>query len=163
MAQTQALSIYTTEDAQAYLKNVIVGIFENLAKTTISGKLKSKNANLSKKAGSYEFKRFANATVRDYGTARAAGKGDKVVAPPVVVNLDKNKEIVEEVNFFDSDGSFTDEAFQQFVNNRKINFTCLKCFCSVVINWGDFNTFSLNSFTNIVLCFHICSINFNAC
>ena len=123
MPNTQALSIYLADaNTQAFLRNVIVGIFENYQKTAVSARLKSKNANLSKKAGSYEFKRFANATVRDYGTARAAGKGDKVVAPPVVVNLDKNKEIVEEVNFFDADGSFTDEAFQQFVNNRKINF-----------------------------------------
>ena len=123
MPNTKALSIYL-EDAntQTFLRNVIVGIFENYQKTAISARLKSKNANLSQKAGSYEFKRFANATVRDYGTARKAGFGDKVIAPPVTVNLDQNKEIVEEVNFFDADGSFTNESFQSFVNSRKINF-----------------------------------------
>ncbi len=123
MAQTNALSIYLENaTTQAFLRNVIVGIFENYQKTSISARLKSKNANLTKRAGSYEFKRFANATVRDYGTARAAGKGDKLVAPPVLVNLDQDKEIVEEVNFFDADGSFTEDSFQEFVNKRKINF-----------------------------------------
>ena len=123
MAQTNALSIYLANGTtQAFLKNTIVGIFENYQKTSISARLKSKNANLSKKAGSYEFKRFANSTVRDYGTARTAGKGDKVIAPPVVVNLDQNKEIVEEVNFFDADGGFSEDSFTEFVNKRKINF-----------------------------------------
>ena len=123
MANTNALSIYLeNETTKAFLKNIIVGIFENYHKTALSAKLKSKNANLSKAAGSYEFKRFANATVREYGTARKAGAGDKIIAPPVQVNLDQNKEIVEEVNFFDADGSFTEDSFQSFVQQRKINF-----------------------------------------
>lgn len=120
MEQTQALSIYTTADAQAYLKNVIVGIFENLAKTTISGKLKSKNANLSQASGSYEFKRFANATAQDYGTAREAGEGQKIVVDPVIINMTINREIVEELNLFDGQ-SFTQENFEAFVERRKNN------------------------------------------
>ena len=123
MAMTDALSIYLENGTtKAYLKNVLAGIFENYQKEALSARLKSKNANLNRAAGSYEFKRFANSTVKDYGTARAAGKGDKIVAPPIVVNLDKNKEIVEEVNFFDADGSFTDEGFKAMVERRKMNF-----------------------------------------
>ncbi len=123
MAMTDALSIYLENGTtKAYLKNVLAGIFENYQKEALSARLKSKNANLNRAAGSYEFKRFANSTVKDYGTARAAGKGDKIIAPPIVVNLDKNKEIVEEVNFFDADGSFTDEGFKAMVERRKMNF-----------------------------------------
>lgn len=123
MAMTDALSIYLENGTtKAYLKNVLAGIFENYQKEALSARLKSKNANLNRPAGSYEFKRFANSTVKDYGTARAAGKGDKIIAPPIVVNLDKNKEIVEEVNFFDADGSFTDEGFKAMVERRKTNF-----------------------------------------
>ena len=123
MAMTDALSIYLENGTtKAYLKNVLAGIFENYQKEALSARLKSKNANLNRPAGSYEFKRFANSTVKDYGTARAAGKGDKIIAPPIVVNLDKNKEIVEEVNFFDADGSFTDEGFKAMVERRKMNF-----------------------------------------
>lgn len=123
MAMTDALSIYLENGTtKAYLKNVLAGIFENYQKEALSARLKSKNANLNRAAGSYEFKRFANSTVKDYGTAREAGKGDKIIAPPIVVNLDKNKEIVEEVNFFDADGSFTDEGFKAMVERRKMNF-----------------------------------------
>ena len=123
MAMTDALSIYLENGTtKAYLKNVLAGIFENYQKEALSARFKSKNANLNRAAGSYEFKRFANSTVRDYGTARTAGKGDKIIAPPITVNLDKNKEIVEEVNFFDADGSFTDEGFKAMVERRKMNF-----------------------------------------
>lgn len=123
MAMTDALSIYLENGTtKAYLKNVLAGIFENYQKEALSARFKSKNANLNRAAGSYEFKRFANSTVRDYGTARTAGKGDEIIAPPITVNLDKNKEIVEEVNFFDADGSFTDEGFKAMVERRKTNF-----------------------------------------
>ena len=123
MAMTDALSIYLENGTtKAYLKNVLAGIFENYQKEALSARFKSKNANLNRAAVSYEFKRFANSTVRDYGTARTAGKGDKIIAPPITVNLDKNKEIVEEVNFFDADGSFTDEGFKAMVERRKTNF-----------------------------------------
>lgn len=118
MAQTEALSIYQSADAKAYLRNVIVGIFENIGKATLSGKFKSKNADLSQAAGSYEFKRFANAVSQTYGTARTAGRGQKIVAPSVTVNMDTNKEIVEELNLFDGQ-SFTQETFESFVNRRK--------------------------------------------
>lgn len=120
MALTQALSIYTSESAKADLRNVIVGVFENLGKAAISQKLKSRN--FAEKAGSFEFKRFANATVNAYGTARTAGKGQKIIAPPIIVNLDQNKEIVEEVNFFDAE-SFTNENFTAFINRRKTSIS----------------------------------------
>lgn len=118
MAQTQALSIYQSAEAKAYLRNVIVGIFENIGKSTLAGKLKSKNADLSKAAGSYEFKRFANAISQAYGTARTAGQGQKIVAPPITVDMDVNREIVEELNLFDGQ-SFTQDTFEAFVNRRK--------------------------------------------
>ena len=118
MSRTQALSIYVSDSVKAELKNKIEGVFENLAKDTISGRLKSKNGALNEKAGSFEFKRFANATRQEYGTARTAGKGTKVKAAPIVVNLDRNSEIVEEVNTFDA-ASFTDEDLNAFLARRK--------------------------------------------
>lgn len=137
MAMTEALSIYLENGTtKAYLKNKQVGIIENLQKTTLSARLKSKNANLSQAAGSYEFKRFANATVNDYGTARAAGKGSVMKAPPVVVNMNINKEIVEEVNFFDANGSFTEASFQEIVNQRANNYSL------VFDDWNDVQFFA---------------------
>lgn len=119
MARTEALSIYVSDSVKAELKNKIAGIFENLAKKTISGRLKSKNGILNEKAGSFEFKRFANATRAAYGTARTAGKGSKIKATPIVVNLSRDSEIVEEVNSFDA-ASFTDEDLNAFLARRKV-------------------------------------------
>ena len=117
MAQ-KALSIVGVDGVtQENLRNKIVGIFENLAKATVSGKLKSKN--FEEKAGSFEYKRFANATSQAYGTARGAGAGNKVKAPAVIVNLDQDKEIVEEVNAFDG-ASFTEEDLKAFLNRRQV-------------------------------------------
>ncbi len=58
-----------------------------------------KNTDLSgdPQAGSVEAKRFVNATSKDYGTARAAGKGNSVKVKPVTVSIDQDKEIVEEL------------------------------------------------------------------
>lgn len=114
---TNSLSIYVSDSTKAELRNKIVGVFENLAKATVSGKLKSKN--FEEKAGSFEYKRFANATSQAYGTARGAGAGQKVKAPGVIVNLDQNKEIVEEVNAFDG-ASFTEEDLKAFLNRRQV-------------------------------------------
>lgn len=117
MARTQALSIYVSDGVRAELKNQIVGIFENLAKETISGKLKSKN--YTEKNGSIEYKRFANAERQEYGTARAAAKGKNVIAPAIPVNLDRNSEIVEEINAFDG-AAFTNEDLDAFFERRKV-------------------------------------------
>lgn len=65
--------------------------------------LKSQQYTGNPAAGSVEFKRFVNSESKDYGTARTAGKGDKVKAPPTTVNLSQHKEIVEEVAKFDLD------------------------------------------------------------
>lgn len=119
MERTQALSIYVNESTKAELINKIGGVFENIAKATVSGKLKSKNSTENASAGSIEFKRFANAASQTYGTARTAGKGQKVIAPSIVVNLDQNKEIVEEVNVFDG-ATFTDEDLSAFLARRKV-------------------------------------------
>ena len=117
MARTAALSIYVSEGVKAELKNKIVGIFENLVKDTVSGKLKSKN--YTEKNGSIEFKRLANAERQEYGTARAAAKGKNVIAPSVIVNLDRNSEIVEEINAFDG-AAFTEDDINTFFNRRKV-------------------------------------------
>lgn len=120
MALTQAKSIYANKSGDlAYLRNIIVGVFENAGAKTVAGKLKSKNANLSVPAGSYEFKRYANAESKEYGSARCNPAGaNKLVAKPITVNLDQDKEIVETINEFDAN-SFTDEAFESFLKRRQ--------------------------------------------
>ncbi len=65
--------------------------------------MKSQDFTGNPAAGSVEYRRFVNSTSKEYGTARAAGKGDLVKAPPVTVNLSSHREIVEEMAKFDMD------------------------------------------------------------
>jgi hypothetical protein len=103
MARTTAISILSGESTPANLSEIYGLVVENVRKGTLSQTLRSNAYSGNPKAGSVEFKRFSNSASKNYGTARAAGKGDKVKAAPITVTLDKHKEIVEEVAKFDID------------------------------------------------------------
>ncbi|GHU90287.1 hypothetical protein FACS1894202_09840 [Clostridia bacterium] len=103
MARTNAISILQGVNTPAQLKELYGYVIENVQKETLSGALKSQAYTGDPASGSVEFKRFANASSKPYGTARAANKGDEITAPPVTVNLDAHREIVEECAKFDLD------------------------------------------------------------
>ena len=103
MARTNAISLLSATSTPATLAELYGLVIENVQKSTLSTALKSQLYTGNPAAGSVEFKRFVNSASKAYGTARTAGKGDKVMAPPVTVNLDQHKEIVEEVAKFDLD------------------------------------------------------------
>ena len=103
MARTKAISLLSGTDTPADLAEVYGLVIDNVQKSTLSTTLKSQQYTGNPAAGSVEFKRFVNSESKDYGTARTAGKGDKVKAPPTTVNLSQHKEIVEEVAKFDLD------------------------------------------------------------
>lgn len=89
------------EQTNDKLATVLNGVVENVQTRTVSEDLKNKNGSGDPEGGAIEYKRFANAVLRDKGTARGAGFGDKVVSQPVLVNLSDNKEIVEELQIKD--------------------------------------------------------------
>ena len=101
MARTQAISMLSGASTPASLAEIYGLVIENVQKSTLSTALKSNQYTGNPAAGSVEFTRFSNATPKDYGTARAAGKGDKVKAKPITVNLSVHREIIEEVAKFD--------------------------------------------------------------
>lgn len=103
MARTKALSLLQAASTKADLKEIYGIVIENIQRDTLSNALKSQNYSGSPAAGSVEYKRFANSQSKTYGTARTAGKGDAVKVPPITVNVDTHKEIVEEVSKFDLD------------------------------------------------------------
>lgn len=97
MARIEALNILTTDEGKEYLSELYGKVIENLMKNLTSASLKNTDLSGDPTSGSVEAKRFANAEPQDYGTARAAGAGKAVKADPVVVVIDKDKEIVEEL------------------------------------------------------------------
>lgn len=103
MARQKAISLLQAAATRADLKEIYGIVIDNIQKDTLSSGLKSQAYTGNPAAGSVEFKRFVNSASKNYGTARTAGKGDAITAPPITVNLDTHKEIVEEVAKFDLD------------------------------------------------------------
>ena len=100
MARTQAEAIYT--DSQQEIKDLLAerydALIENIQTQAISMQIKNQNLSGDPRAGSVEVSRFANATANAYGTAREAGKGQKLInSGKVTVNIDQDKEIVTEI------------------------------------------------------------------
>ena len=103
MARQAALNIadYTDQTTMDNLAEVLDGVIENIQVSAVSEALKNTNGSGNPEGGSVEYKRFVNAVLEDKGTARTAGAGAKVIAKPVIVNLDDDKEIVEELQIKD--------------------------------------------------------------
>lgn len=98
MARQDALSIYIDDSNKDKLAETYGEVIEAVQKGAISEQIKNKNYSGDPTTGSVEIDRFKNATVNDLGTARAAGAGDKLKnTGKVVVNVDTDKEIVEEL------------------------------------------------------------------
>lgn len=97
MPRITALSMLDTADGKAYLAELYGKTIEGVQKELVSSTMKNQDLSGDPTSGSVEAKRFANATPKNYGTARAAGAGDKVNAKPVPVMVDTDREIVEEL------------------------------------------------------------------
>lgn len=97
MARTNAISLLAGTSTPATLAELYGLVIENVQKSALSVGLKSNSYTGNPAVGSVEYKRFVNSEAKTYGTARTAGKGDKVTVPPITVNLDQHKEIVEEI------------------------------------------------------------------
>ena len=97
MARIESLNMLTTEEGKAYLSELYGKTIEGVMKSLVSVSMKNTELSGNPVSGSVEAKRFANATPQDYGTARAAGKGNAVKSAAVTVAIDKDKEIVEEL------------------------------------------------------------------
>lgn len=97
MPRITALNILTQDEGKEYLSELYGKVIEGVQKALVSTGMKNMDLSGDPVSGSVEAKRFVNATSKDYGTARAAGKGDAVKAQPVTVSLNVDKEIVEEL------------------------------------------------------------------
>lgn len=97
MARIDSLSIFldgdSTKDklAESYGK-----VIANIEQTTISARLKNTDLSGDPTTGTVEAKRMQNTDSQAYGTARG-GKGQHILADPVTVAIDKDKELINEV------------------------------------------------------------------
>jgi hypothetical protein len=103
MARQASLNIqdYLDDKVMDNLAETLDGVIENIQTSAVSEALKNKEGSGDPISGSTEYKRFANAELKDKGTARTARAGAQVIAKPVIVNIDDNKEIIEELQLKD--------------------------------------------------------------
>ena len=103
MARQSTLNIadYTDQTTLDNLAETLDGVIENIQTSAVCEVLKNREGSGEPESGSVEYKRFVNATLNAKGTARAAGKGSKVIAKPIIVNIDDDKEIIEELQLKD--------------------------------------------------------------
>lgn len=98
MARTDALSINIDANTADKLAEIQGFVIDTIQKNAVSEKMKNNEYSGDPAAGSVEIDRFKNAQVDNYGTARAAGAGAKILnTGKVTINIDEDKEIVEEI------------------------------------------------------------------
>lgn len=85
------------EEGKEFLDEKYVGMLENVQAKLISNIFKNTELSGDPEAGTLKAKRFTNAKSKDYGTARAAGAGEKLKDMNVAIDIDVDKEIVEEI------------------------------------------------------------------
>ena len=98
MARQDALSIYINDNDKDKLAETYGEVIEAVQKGAVSEQIKNKNYSGDPTTGSVEIDRFANASIKDKGTARTNAEGDKLKDNgKVTINVDTDKEIVEEI------------------------------------------------------------------
>lgn len=102
MAKQDALNIFlsdgSTEDKLIESYSELVDMIQ---KGAISSQIKNVNLSGDPESGSVEVRRLMTAASQVYGTARTTGAGDAVKNNGVIVNLDQDREIVEEIEWKD--------------------------------------------------------------
>lgn len=100
MAQTDALNVFASlsgTTVKAKLAEAYGGLIESIQKDALSTRLKNTRYSGDPQAGSVRVSRFVNSKSQAYGTARAAGEGNPLRDLAVTVNVDTDREIVEEI------------------------------------------------------------------
>ena len=155
MARQAALNIadYTDQTTMDNLAEVLDSVIENIQVSAVSEALKNKNGSGNPEGGSIEYKRFVNAELKAKGTARTAGKGDKVIAKPIIVNLNDDKEIVEELQIKDVKLYGIDGMAEKRKGNfakRVVAYLDRKFFAEAVTSGTRFTRGSLNTAKDII-------------
>lgn len=97
MARTDTLSIELQATGKDKLAEEYGKVIENVQHITLANVLKNTDLSGDPTSGSVEATRFVNVAEQEYGTARTAGKASILKTARVTVNIDKNKEYIEEV------------------------------------------------------------------
>lgn len=102
MAKEDTLSLYLANGSTLdKLTESYAELIDMVQKGAISSSIKNVSLSGDPESGSVEVRRLMTAVSQAYGTARTGGAGDKISNNGVTVNLDQDKEIVEEIEWKD--------------------------------------------------------------
>jgi len=102
MAKQSALSIFESDKSTLdALIESYAELVDMIQKGAISAQLKNTILSGDPESGSVEVRRLMTSASQAYGTARTAGEGNLVANNGVTINLDQDKEIIEEVEWKD--------------------------------------------------------------
>lgn len=93
----QSLNVLLDPTGKMLLAEISKGMVENYQGNAISTQLKNVELSGNPDAGTVKARRFQNATSQAYGTARAAGKGQSIKGKDVTIDIDQDREFVEEL------------------------------------------------------------------
>lgn len=97
MARIESLGVLLTTGGSDFLAEEYGKVIANVQKRSVAARIKNTSLSGSPTAGTVEAKRFENRSSNDYGTARAAGKGQQVKTTPVIIAIDQDRELITEV------------------------------------------------------------------
>jgi len=98
MTKEDALSLYLSDGTTSdKLMESYAEVIDMIQLGAISNIIKNTNLSGDPESGSVEVRRLMTAVSQAYGTARTSGAGDKVKSNGVTINLDTDKEIIEEI------------------------------------------------------------------
>lgn len=97
MARIKALNILLEDQGKAYLSELYGKVIQNVQKRALSSLFKNVDLSGDPVSGTVEANRYQNSKSNEYGTARRQAKGDAVVARPVTVPVNIDREIIEEI------------------------------------------------------------------
>ena len=119
MARIEALSMLTTDGGKAYLAETYGKVIENISTDNLSQTIKNNELSGDPDSGTVVAKRYANAEVAAYGTARAGGQGKKTKELEVTVAIDDDIEFIEEVEEKDARLVGVDNLITRRANNQQ--------------------------------------------
>lgn len=121
MGKVDSLSMLNTEGGFLALKEKYNGMIEEVQKESVTNLIKNKDLSGSVTSGSVVAHRMVTAEPKDYGTARASGKGEKIEGTEITILVDDYKELIAEIDEFDVVGTPVDDVVNRKVDDQKLS------------------------------------------
>ena len=121
MGKVESLSMLNTEGGFLALKEKYNGMIEDVQKESITNLIKNKELSGEVTSGSVVAHRLVTAEPKDYGTARASGKGEKIEGSEITILVNDYKEFIAEIDEFDVVGTPVDDVVNRKIDDQKLS------------------------------------------